>query len=83
MLIAIPVVIIFIALFIYHEQPTTYTLLDKNLKIMSRCAVFIAYLGPMGNFLIYTLTLSSFREFLRSRIEKIRASLRCCASDEN
>ena len=43
---------------------------------------FIAILGVMANFYIFTLTLSSFREFLKSGIKKILAPLmKCCTAD--
>ena len=47
-----------------------------------KTAWFIGILGVMANFYIFTLTLSSFREFLKSGIKMILAPLmKCCTAD--
>ena len=41
-----------------------------------RFAVFIAYLNTISNFYIYTISLTSFRDFLRTRVKIVVTSIR-------
>jgi hypothetical protein len=72
-LFSIPVVVAFVASFFVNESEHSTTYPDY-LNRMFRCAVFIAAVAPMGNFFIYTMTLSSFREFLQAALKKMTAT---------
>jgi hypothetical protein len=66
-LISIPVVVAFLtSLIVGHDK--------HSVNKMFRYAVFIAAIAPIGNFYIYTLTLSSFREFLITTLRKMTAA---------
>jgi hypothetical protein len=84
MLISIPLVSVLIAFTIAREHLNAHPMHFVHVRMMFRSAFFIASVGPMGNFYIYTLTVSSFRGFLRSRVEKIKSNLSgLCATDED
>ena len=81
LLISIPFFIYFIASFYFDQRgelPLVYV--DK----IATDAWILSYLVVAVNFFIITLTLSSFRDFLKRRIKIMIAPLtRCCTANEN
>ena len=74
-LLSLPLIVYFIAAaFTPHSES------NANLNIFFRYSCFVAHLGVVCNFYIYTLSLPSFKEFLKSRITKMTAFLRKCCS---
>ena len=71
LLLSSPLIVFFIAsAFIPHSES------NANLCNLFRYSCFILQFSVVINFYIYTLTLTSFREFLKSRIKKMTAPLR-------